>query len=95
MPNHDIISQEQKRKAINFRVAVAQENLENIQSYCDAYTLNSVDAKGNTALHTACEKGKKEILAFLFKQDQIDIHKKIKPMIPIFIGLMCYRKYCV
>lgn len=60
MPNHDIISQEQKRKAINFRVAVAQENLENIQSYCDAYTLNSVDAKGNTALHTACEKGKKE-----------------------------------
>lgn len=38
MPNHDIISQEQKRKAINFLVAVAQENLENIQSYCDAYT---------------------------------------------------------
>ncbi len=77
MPKENIIFQEQKRKAINFRVAVAQENLENTQRYCDAYTLNSVDAKGNTALHLACEKRNKEILAFLFEQDQIDIHKKI------------------
>ncbi|TLY47865.1 MAG: ankyrin repeat domain-containing protein [Gammaproteobacteria bacterium] len=76
MPNNNIISQEQKRKAINFRVAVAQENLENVQRYCDVYTLNSVDAKGNTALHLACEKSKKEILTFLFEQYQIDIHKK-------------------
>ncbi|WP_339049529.1 hypothetical protein [Rickettsiella endosymbiont of Xylota segnis] len=72
----EIISQEQKRKAINFRVAVVKGDLESAQSYCDAYTLNSVDAKGNTALHLACEKSKKEILAFLFEQDQIDLHKE-------------------
>jgi len=71
-----IISQEQKRKAICFRVAAAQGNLLDVQKYCDAYTLNSVDAKGNTALHLACEKSKKEILAFLFEQDQIDLHKE-------------------
>lgn len=76
MPKKNIISQEQKRKAINFRVAVAQGNLENTQRYCDAYTLNSVDAKGNTALHLACEDNTKEILAFLFEQAQIDIHKE-------------------
>ncbi len=75
MPNH-VILQEQKRKAINFRVAVAQGNLEGAQRYCDEYTLNSVDAKGNTALHVACEKGEKEMLAFLFEQVKIDIHKK-------------------
>lgn len=75
MPNH-VIFQEQKRKAINFRVAVAQGNLEGAQRYCDEYTLNSVDAKGNTALHVACEKGEKEMLAFLFEQAKIDIHKK-------------------
>lgn len=39
MPNNNIISQEQKRKAINFQVAVAQGNLLNVQRYCDAYTL--------------------------------------------------------
>ncbi len=85
MPNNNvntIISQEQKRKAISFRVAVAQENLENVQRNCDAYTLNSVDAKGNTALHLACEKfdenekNNVQILAFLFAHDQIDVHKE-------------------
>lgn len=72
----NIISQEQKRKAINFRVAIVKGDLEGAQRYCDAYTLNSVDAKGNTALHLACEMSKKEILAFLFAQDKIDPHKE-------------------
>lgn len=52
MPNNNvntIISQEQKRKAINFRVAVAQGNLQNVQQYCDAYTLNS---RWNNALRS-------------------------------------------
>lgn len=41
MPNNNIISQEQIRKAIRFRVAVAQGNLLDVQKYCDGYTLNS------------------------------------------------------
>ncbi len=77
MPNNNInniISQEQIRKAIRFRVAVAQGNLLDVQKYCDAYTLNSRDAKDNTALHLVSEKGDNEILKFLFKQPQIDFY---------------------
>lgn len=37
-----------------------------------------MDAKGNTALHLACQKRHKEIVKFLFQQAQIDIHKKNK-----------------
>lgn len=73
---NNTISQEQKRKAINFRVAIVKGDLESAQSYCDVYTLNSIDARGNTPLHLACEKGEKEMLAFLFEQDQIDLHKE-------------------
>lgn len=76
MPNNvnNIISQEQKRKAIKFRVAVAQGNLSDAQKYCDAYTVNSSDAKANTALHLVSEKGHDEILKFLFKQPYIIFH---------------------
>ena len=76
MPNNvnHIISQEQKRKAINFRVAVAQGSLSGVKKYCDAYTLNSSDAKDNTALHVVSEKGHDEILKFLFKQPQLIFH---------------------
>lgn len=73
MPNN-IISQEQKRKAIKFRVAVAQGNLSDVQKYCDAYTVNSCDAKANTALHLVSEKGHDEILKFLLKQEYIIFH---------------------
>lgn len=69
-----IISQEQRRKAISFRVAVAQGNLQNVQNYCDAYTLNSQDAKNNTVLHLASEKGHNEILTFLFQQPEVNLH---------------------
>ncbi len=74
MPNNNIISQEQRRKAINFRVAVAQGNLGEVQKYCDAYTLNSRNAKGDTALHIVSENGHNEILEFLFKQSKIHFH---------------------
>ena len=36
MPDNNIISQEQIRKAIPFRVAAAQGNLLDVQKYCDA-----------------------------------------------------------
>lgn len=76
MPNNanNIISQEQKRKAINFRVAVAIGNLLSVQKYCDAFTVNSRDEKNNTALHIASEKGHDLILKFLFQQPQIIYH---------------------
>lgn len=74
MPNNNIISQEQKRKAINFQVAVAQGNLLNVQRYCDAYTLNSQNSKGDTALHIASEKAHNEILVFLFQQSKTHFH---------------------
>lgn len=75
MPNNNIISQEQKRKAINFQVAVAQGNLLNVQRYCDAYTLNSQNSKGDTALHIASEKAHNEILVFLFQQSKTHFHR--------------------
>ncbi|WP_339049530.1 hypothetical protein [Rickettsiella endosymbiont of Xylota segnis] len=77
MPNNNInniISQKQIRKAIRFRVAAAQGNLLDVQKYCDAYTLNSRDAKDNTALHLASEKGHNEIIQFLFQQPRINFH---------------------
>lgn len=77
MPNNNInniIYQEQIRKAIRFRVAAAQGNLLDVQKYCDAYTLNSRDAKDNTALHLASAKGHNEILKFLFQQPRINFH---------------------
>src|SRR5436190_3459811 len=74
MPNNNIISQEQKRRAISFRVAVARNDLLNVQKYCDVYTLNSQDAKGNTALHLVSEKGYDEILSFLLQQSKINFH---------------------
>lgn len=77
MPNNNInniISQEQIRKAIRFRVAAAQGNLLDVQKYCDVYTLNSRNAKDNTALHLASEKGHNEIIKFLFQQPRINFH---------------------
>lgn len=76
MPNNNIFSQEQKRKAICFRIAAVKGNLQEIHKYCDAYTLNDVDSKGNTPLHLASEKGHDEILKFLFQQPKINFHRR-------------------
>lgn len=75
MPNNNIISPEQKRKEICFRVAIAKGNLQEVRKYCDAYTLNAVDAKGNTPLHLVSEQGHDEILKFLFQQPGINFHQ--------------------
>lgn len=75
MPNHNVISQEQREKAVRFRVAAALGNLEEVKKNCDAYTLDAMDAKGNTALHFACENNHTQILKFLFQQPQINCHQ--------------------
>lgn len=75
MPNNNILSPEQRRKGICFRVAAARGNLAEVQKNCDAYTLNTSNSKGNTALHLASENGHIDILKFLFHQPQINCHQ--------------------
>lgn len=75
MPNNNVISQEQRRKCICFLVAAAQGKLEEVKKNCDAYTLNAMDAKRNTALHLASENAHDDILEFLFNQPHIDCHQ--------------------
>lgn len=70
------ISITQKRKIVCFLVAAATGDLKSLQDNCDSFTLNQTNAKGNSALHLACEQGHEEILKFLLEQPEIDIHKE-------------------
>lgn len=66
----------QKKKIVCFLVAAATGDLKSLQDNCDSFTLNQTNAKGNSALHLACEQGHEEILKFLLEQPEIDIHKE-------------------
>lgn len=66
----------QKRKSICFLLAAATGDLKSLQENCDGFTLNQTNAKGNTALHLACEHGHETIINFLFQQTEIDLHQE-------------------
>ncbi|WP_342219500.1 ankyrin repeat domain-containing protein [Rickettsiella endosymbiont of Miltochrista miniata] len=75
MPNNNIISPEQRKKCIRFLVAAATGNLTQVKDLCDEYTLNASNSKGNTALHLASENNHDDILKFLFRQPNINLHQ--------------------
>ncbi len=69
------LSMEEKRKSIHFLIAAATGDLTNLQNTCDSIILNQVNAKGNTALHLACQHGHKACVTFLLQQPGIDLYK--------------------
>lgn len=66
----------QKRKSICFLLAAATGDLKSLQENCDGFILNQTNAKGNTALHLACQHGHESIVNFLFQQTEIDLHQE-------------------
>ena len=66
----------QKKKSICFLLAAATGDLKSLQENCDDFTLNQTNAKGNTALHLACQYGHETIINFLFQQTEIDLHQE-------------------
>lgn len=69
------LSTEEKIKSIYFLIAAATGDLTNLQNTCDPIILNQVNAKGNTALHLACQHGHEECVTFLLQQPGIDLYK--------------------
>lgn len=65
-----------KRKSICFLLAAATGDLKSLQENCDDFTLNQTNAKGNTALHLACQHGHETIVKFLFQQAALDLHQE-------------------
>ncbi|MCH9636487.1 MAG: ankyrin repeat domain-containing protein [Gammaproteobacteria bacterium] len=65
-----------KRKSIGFLLAAATGDLTKLKDHCDSFTLNQVNAKGNTALHLACDRGHDEIIKYLLEQPEVNLDKK-------------------
>lgn len=65
----------QKRKSVAFLIAAETGDLTNLQNTCDPIILNQVNAKGNTALHLACQHNHKKCVEFLLQQPGIDLYK--------------------